>query len=132
MLPNIFVVLDDFPILPSGKVDRKKLPEPKEDVKDEQRIIVEPRNATEEKIHTVWKKYFAPQLVSVIDDFFELGGHSLLAIRLVSYIERKLSMSIPLNALFEFRTICELSKYLEIQESVNSKHKDTTFQLIDI
>ncbi len=83
MMPSFMMTLDEFPTLPSGKVDRKRLPAPAL-VKVAQ---VEDGGACtefERKILDVWRELFAPQPVSIHDDFFDLGGHSLLAARMVS------------------------------------------------
>jgi len=71
--------------------------------------------------------------VGVYDNFFELGGHSLLAMRLVSYIERDLLVTIPIHMLFQFTSISDLSKYLEIQNSGDFQERNTgTFKLLDV
>ena len=71
--------------------------------------------------------------IGIYDNFFELGGHSLLAMRAVSYIERDLSVSIPIHMLFQFTSINDLSKYLEIQTNGNFKERNiTTFKVLDV
>jgi non-ribosomal peptide synthetase-like protein len=123
MVPAIFVVLDSFPILPSGKVDRKQLPEPKTELKIEQREIIEPRNHSEKQIHILWKKYFAPHLVSIYDDFFDLGGHSLLASIIVSELRRlKGFEKISVKDIYTYRTIEKLGEYIN-QEEKQSNNK---------
>ncbi|MEM8960334.1 MAG: amino acid adenylation domain-containing protein [Acidobacteriota bacterium] len=83
MVPGAFVVLDDVPKLPNGKIDRRALPAPKV----ESEVAYEaPTTPTEKEIATL----FADLLGSTADrigrhdDFFALGGHSLLATQLVS------------------------------------------------
>ena len=88
MVPALFMEVQDFPVLASGKVDRKKLPEPKNDV-GVSRPMVAPRDEHERQIHDVWKKLFTPHEVSINDNFFlDLGGHSLLAARMVSELRQ--------------------------------------------
>ena len=75
--------------------------------------------------------------VCIYDNFFELSGHCLLAMRMVYYIERKLLLSIPIHVLFQFTSISDLSKYLEIQTNSSPEtgleEKDTTaYKLIDV
>ena len=84
MMPSAFVVMEKFPTLASGKVNRKLLPPPSaaEHAPDVEQT--EGRTDVESKVLAVWRKLFQPQLVSVTDDFFDLGGHSLLAARMVS------------------------------------------------
>ena len=49
---------------------------------------------------------------TVFDDFFELGGHSLLALRVISHIERRFSVKIPLRDFFQCRCVADLAEYI--------------------
>lgn len=82
-------------------------------------------------LYDIWKNILGYEEFGIDDDFFKIGGNSLLTIRLVSYIEKKLLISIPLKVLFEFTTISSLGKYLEIQININGTDKNN-FQLFDI
>jgi non-ribosomal peptide synthetase-like protein len=77
-------------MLSSGKVDRLKLPPPRQRAAQSRPEAVAPRTKLEQRIATVWTKLFAPLPVSVLDDFFlDLGGHSLLAARMVSELRKE-------------------------------------------
>jgi len=69
----------------------------------------------ETKLSIIWQQLLQVEQVGVHDNFFELGGHSLLTMRMVSAIEKQLLVSIPINILFQFTSINELAKYLEIE-----------------
>jgi non-ribosomal peptide synthetase-like protein len=85
MVPAILEPLPHLPTLAAGKVDRKRLPPPRNRPPDSRDNIVPPRTDTERLVAAVWEKLFAPIPVSVTDNFFlDLGGHSLLAARMVS------------------------------------------------
>lgn len=88
MIPAVFTVLDEMPFLPSGKVDRKKLPDPAVDNVTAQANVVPPRTPTEKIVHKLWEEYFYPNPVSIHDDFFDLGGYSLLAAMLISELRK--------------------------------------------
>ena len=114
MVPSVYMVLDEFPVLPSGKVDRKQLPAPEKSHIKDTREIVPPSTPTEEKLHTLWKKYFSPQEVSVLDDFFELGGHSLLASLIVSEIRKAPDMpKISVQDIYTYRSITALAEMID-------------------
>ena len=120
-----------MPLTPNGKLDRKALPDP--DMTDITTEYVAPRNETEKQLATIWQELLRVERVGIYDNFFELGGHSLLAMRLVSYIERDLSVSIPINILFQFTSISDLSKYLEIQTIDDLQERNTDrFKVIDV
>ncbi len=48
--------------------------------------------------------------VSALDNFFEIGGHSLRAISVINEIESKMSVRLPLKAIFENPTVSQLAK----------------------
>jgi acyl carrier protein len=94
---------------------------------------VAPRNELETKLAEIWQELLHIERVGVYDNFFELGGNSLLAMRIVSFIERNLSLTIPIQVLFRSTTINDLSKYLELQANDKPEGKNTnSFELIDI
>ena len=82
---------------------------------------VAPRTELEERLVKIWMDLLGLERVGVEDNFFELGGHSLLAMRLISAIQRELNLQVAVKELFEFTTISELSKYLEIRSGVPEK-----------
>ncbi len=109
MVPSAFVVLDEFPLTPNGKVDVRALPQPStadHAVSD----IVAPRNADERRMHEVWQRVLGIDVpISVHAGFFDIGGHSVMAVRLFSEIEREFSVRLPLTAIFQGGTIAELA-----------------------
>ena len=80
----------------------------------------------------LWQELLNTERIGINDNFFELGGHSLLAMRLVSYMESKLQITVPIHILFQFSSISELSKYLEVQKKVDPPQETTSYKLIDI
>ena len=88
MVPSLFRVLDDFPRLPSGKVDRQALPQHdaaaplQEDYSETARLTM-----LETQLRAVWQDLLHADGVGVGDDFFELGGDSLLAANLIARVE---------------------------------------------
>ena len=131
MVPALWVEQQSIPLTPNGKFDRKALSDPGS--LDIVKSYIGPRNATETALAQIWQELLGLERVGIYDDFFELGGHSLLAMRVVSYIERDLSVSIPINMLFQFTTISDLSKYLEIQAIGNLQERNTDiFKVLDV
>ena len=133
MVPSLWVELESMPLTANGKIDKKALPDP--ELTEMAKEYVAPRNATEAKLAEIWQEVLGVELIGIHDDFFELGGHSLLAIRLVSYIKRDLSVSIPIQTLFRFTSIGDQSKYLdfELQNAGNVDERNTDeFDLIDL
>ncbi|MFX3681347.1 MAG: amino acid adenylation domain-containing protein [bacterium] len=109
MIPADFVVLESFPQLPNGKIDRKSLPAPERAPASSIEDYVAPANPTESKLAAIWTSVLGLAQVGVTANFFELGGHSLKATQVVSRIRQELGTEIPLREMFNQPTIRELA-----------------------
>jgi amino acid adenylation domain-containing protein len=107
MIPAHFVCLTSMPLTPSGKIDRRKLPEPIElaSGRDRAPSYVAPRTSVEQFLAGCWSDVLQVDKVSVHDNFFELGGHSLSATQLVSRIRDQFALELPLYRVFERPTL---------------------------
>ncbi|AZD29880.1 non-ribosomal peptide synthetase [Pseudomonas chlororaphis] len=103
MVPSALMILESLPLTPSGKVDKRSLPQPEAGDQDAQ--YVAPRTDDERQLAQIWAAVLNLPRVGVTDDFFELGGHSLLATQVVSRIRKQLHVDLALRTLFEAPTI---------------------------
>ncbi len=130
MIPSLFIILDEMPLTPNGKIDRKKLPEPDgEQVRGENQYVA-PRTPTEEMVVEIWKEVLRAEKIGVQDNFFELGGHSLLATLLLSRIQKIFSVELPLRVIFESPTAAEQAEAI-IQIQIESIGDDSLAMLSD-
>lgn len=113
MVPSVFMILDVFPLTPSGKLDRRALPDPSGVRPDLAQQYVAPSTSTEIELTRVWSDVLGIERVGVADNFFALGGHSLLAAKLVSRVRSELQRDVPLRVLFERPTVARLARYLD-------------------
>ena len=109
MVPSLVMLLDEMPLTPSGKVNRRGLPEPDESARTVVQEFVEPRTAVETIVAKVWQDILGVAKVGVNDNFFDLGGHSLLATQVISRLKSSFKINLPLRTLFESPTVAELS-----------------------
>ncbi|MBN9386360.1 MAG: amino acid adenylation domain-containing protein, partial [Chitinophagaceae bacterium] len=114
MIPPLLVKLDQMPVTNNGKIDRKAL------AGGELRELLSnryaaPENDLQASIVQIWHRLLQLERVGIHDNFFELGGHSLLATRVIAVIEKEFGIKLPMRAIFEFPTVSDLSKYLELQ-----------------
>ena len=86
MVPTAYVQLKRIPLTPNGKIDRKSLPEPDKDIREQE--YVGPRNATEETLCRLWQEVLRRERVGIHDNFFSIGGHYLLAVQVISRIKQ--------------------------------------------
>jgi amino acid adenylation domain-containing protein len=105
MVPSYFVFVEEFPLTPNGKIDRRALPVPPETRPELEEAHIAPRDDLETRLARIWERVLEVKSVGVRDNFFELGGHSLLAVRLVSEIEKELGQRLPLVSFFQGATI---------------------------
>jgi amino acid adenylation domain-containing protein len=116
MLPSDFIYLDQLPVTSSGKVDRKRLSEPKKNGIINIAEYISPRNNTERELALIWQEVLGRDRVGAKDNFFSLGGHSLKATRLASQIHKKFEVKLALKDLF-IHTVLEQQAALIRQSS---------------
>jgi amino acid adenylation domain-containing protein len=126
MIPNVFICLDRLPLTPSGKIDRESLP----DVAYREKIkpFRPSRDNLEKQLTGIWYEVlFENQdqqvlsnrmqpgihsLIGIEDNFFEIGGHSLKALILVSRIQQRLNLTLPLIEVYKSPYIKAQAEYL--------------------
>lgn len=111
MVPARFVRLEQIPLTPNGKIDRRALPEPDSLMGGGERSVTEPRNKTDSSLISIWRKVLQIDSVGIDDDFFDLGGDSL------TIIEVQVEMlphgwRLNTQAFYECTTIRQLSDWI--------------------
>jgi thioesterase domain-containing protein/acyl carrier protein len=119
MIPAAFVVMEQFPLTPNGKIDRKLLPQPDSGSDTVTVNFVEPSGFTERMLAEIWKDLLKMNKVSATDDFFDLGGHSLLAVSLMGRIEQQTNKRLPLATLFMNSSLRALAQVVDNQENAS-------------
>lgn len=113
MAPSGWVVLDELPLTPSGKINRAALPEPDGEDSLAWSTFSPPQTLFEESLAAIWQQVLNLERVSRDDNFFWLGGHSLLATQITSRIRDAFHIELPVRVLFESPTIAELARRIE-------------------
>jgi len=112
MVPAEFVLLKSLPLTPSGKIDRRALPEPVVNRPEPASAYVGPQTPTEHVIRDIWREVLHLENVGTQDNFFDLGGHSLL----LAVVHRKLvnafDREIRSTDLYQYPTIGSLASHL--------------------
>ncbi|MEV0945556.1 amino acid adenylation domain-containing protein [Rhodococcus sp. NPDC049939] len=109
MVPAVLMVLDEFPLTPSGKVDRKALPAPRW----KSREFRAPTTTVQEIVAGVFAEVLGVQRVGLDDDFFALGGNSLIATRVMARVGAALDARVPVRVIFEAPTVEALAVRVE-------------------
>ncbi len=103
MVPAAVLVLPELPLTPSGKVDKRSLPDPEWTLAGDAHEA--PRTGAEELLAGVWAEVLGVPRVGVSDDFFALGGHSLLGTQVLARLRELLGIELPLRLIFEHPTV---------------------------
>ncbi|MGI4874112.1 MAG: Pls/PosA family non-ribosomal peptide synthetase [Janthinobacterium lividum] len=127
MLPAALVPLAAFPLLTSGKVDRKALPYPVSGDAPPARELTLPRNPLEASIYTAWQKRFDTADLSVTDDFFDIGGNSLLASLIISELRQQPDFQgLSVKEMYTRRTIEALAAAVPTTAASSAPANDPT------
>jgi len=111
MVPSYFVFLEQIPLTPNGKVNKKAL-ESLDAQLDTGVEYVAPENNLEKTIAQIWQEILHLEKVGIYDQFFEIGGNSLKLIQVNTRLQEELQREISVITLFEYTTIHTLAEYL--------------------
>jgi hypothetical protein len=112
MVPSAFVLLDSFPLLVSGKLDRQALPAPERQA-FLNRPYQAPQGELEEKLALIWRDLLRVERVGRHDNFFELGGHSLLGMKLVTLVREAFDTRSAAVTVFRYPTVALMAQLIE-------------------
>ncbi len=103
MLPAALVMLDDFPLTPNRKIDRRALPPPQPTGPAVQAHDApeEPLSGAEKLVAGIFAEVLGRPRVSVDDNFFDLGGHSLLTMKVVERFEHATGLRMRPGELYQ-------------------------------
>lgn len=131
MVPSSFTRVDYIPLSPNGKVDRSALPAPDfASLSTEQ--IVPPTTKEEITIMEIWQDLLGKGEWGIHHDFFRLGGHSLLIIRMAAAVKLQLDVHIPVQKLYELRTIARIAAYAKHRSWKQEKAADASIEVFEL
>jgi len=113
VVPSALMLMDAFPLTPSGKIDRRMLPAPIFGNEGAGASYIAPRTPVEELLAQIWTEVLKVDKVGVNDHFFHMGGQSLLATQVVARVSKVLGTSLKLRHLFESPSIAKLAIKVE-------------------
>ncbi|MEM7712852.1 MAG: amino acid adenylation domain-containing protein [Cyanobacteria bacterium P01_A01_bin.68] len=118
MIPSNYIILEEFPLTPNRKIDRKALPTP-EGERPELENYVMPSSEVEREIAQIWQQVLQVDKIGIHDNFFDLGGHSLSMVKVHSQLRQKFASNIPLVEMFRHPTISALVGYFSNADNDN-------------
>ncbi|MFP3493448.1 non-ribosomal peptide synthetase [Pseudomonas sp. SIMBA_059] len=127
MVPALLMRLDALPLSPSGKVDRRALPEPVWQLREH----VEPETPLQQQIAAIWREVLGLPRVGLRDDFFALGGHSLLATQIISRTRQACDVELPLRTLFEASELGAFAEQVGLIQAAGHRNQQAPIARVD-
>ena len=127
MVPAQLLRLERMPLSPSGKLDRRALPEPVWHVREH----VEPQTELQQRIAAIWREVLGQARIGLNDDFFALGGHSLLATQIVARVRQACDVELALRSLFESSELGAFVEQVAQIQACGQRNTQRPIQLAD-
>lgn len=110
MVPESFVLMDQFPLSVNGKLDVNNFPEP---VIQKEGSVILPSTIYEKTLAEIWSKMLGAYEVSVTDNFFAVGGNSLHLIEMMIRIKEHFNIEITVNDLLKTMNLKEMARLID-------------------
>jgi amino acid adenylation domain-containing protein len=120
MVPSSFEFLEQFPVTPNGKTDRKALERKVPSARDA-KMSVPPRNNTERTIAKTWERFLNVKGLGISDDFFDLGAHSLMMVQVIYELNSSFGYQLGIAELFENPTVEKLAAVIQKRQPADRR-----------
>ncbi|MFS0782788.1 amino acid adenylation domain-containing protein [Bacillus sp. 1P06AnD] len=135
MVPSSFVQLEEMPLAPTGKVDRKKLEETEQIMSIQTKKIYKQAETDIQHILTeAWEHTLGITQIGIDDDFFHIGGHSLKILQILVQVKKHFPF-LKIQDFYQYRTIEEMEQYILISEPVTpapTSEEQTHWEMKDL
>ncbi|KAB1909591.1 AMP-binding protein [Micromonospora sp. AMSO1212t] len=108
-VPRAVVVVDEFPLTVTGKVDERALPDPVTEVPAEEA----PATETERAVHDIWCAVLGRDAVARTASFFDVGGQSLLLGQVQQRLAERFGVRLPMLRLFDHPSVAAQAALLD-------------------
>ena len=111
MIPHYYERIEEMPLTPNGKLDRKALPDPKMTTEED---YVPPSNEIEKKLIDIWAEVLElpNNAINKHKNFFEMGGNSIDLLKVNKKISEAFTLNISIANMFMLPTISDLAYFI--------------------
>jgi acyl-coenzyme A synthetase/AMP-(fatty) acid ligase/acyl carrier protein len=120
VMPSSFVFLEDFPLLPNGKVNRRALPVPSVDRPVLPVPYTAPRDLRESTLTAIWMEVLQLEKIGIHDRFLDLGGDSLRATQILGRTVESFGMELSVSDLIRTETIAQMAELITMRSRAGS------------
>jgi len=121
MMPSSFVFLEDFPLLPNGKINRRALPVPSVGYRPVLPVpYAPPRDLTESTLTAIWMDVLQLERIGIDDRFLDLGGDSLRAIRILNRTRESFGKELSFSDVIRTETIAQMAELITTRNATGS------------
>jgi amino acid adenylation domain-containing protein len=132
MVPSDFVQLESLPVTPSGKLNRRALPDPAAARLGADAPLTEPSSVIEKTVAEIWRNALGISRVGLHTTFFDLGGHSLIASAILFQIADKFKIEISFRQFFEQPTVAQMAEIVSRNLEKTAEHAQLASVLSDV
>jgi amino acid adenylation domain-containing protein len=120
MMPSSFVFLEDFPLLPNGKINRRALPIPSVERPVLPVPYAPPRDVTESTLTAIWMDVLQLGRIGIDDRFLDLGGDSLRATQILGRTMESFGIELSVSDVIRAETIAQMAELITIRHAAGS------------
>lgn len=125
-IPSVYVLLNELPLTPEGKLDRRSLPRPSESAQGDSAYTA-PQTRTQVVLAQIWSEVLKIARAGVYDDFFSLGGNSISAMQCSSRVRKTFGIELPLDVLLDDTASLEqVASFIEERVQSNGNVSERT------
>eukprot|EP00833_Pecoramyces_ruminatium_P001259 jgi/Orpsp1_1/1175291/evm.model.c7180000053302.1 len=130
MVPNYYIRINEIPLSSTGKLNRRELPEPKEEDFITETYVA-PLNNIEKVICKIYDEVFNIPGIKIgrMHDFYELGGNSFNAIKIIGKIRNILKINLTIKDIMKNSKVYLLSDMCN--EIMNQNELKYNIELIE-
>lgn len=132
MIPTTFTFLEEIPLTPSGKADRRSLPTPVNHRPALSTDYISPKTDIEKTLAHIWSKTLETSPIGIEDNFFDLGGNSLQAIQLVHQVRETFQIELPIVSLFDSPTVNQFAQSVKTAIELGEASTSDTISVPDL
>lgn len=121
MVPERLIEVQEMPLSPTGKIDRKQLADIDIAIPLTSHYDA-PENERQQMLANAWENVLSIERVGIHDNFFHIGGHSLRVLEILVQVKKYIPF-LKIQDFFQYQTIAELDVYISNYEP---EHVDTT------